>query len=145
MLLIDQNWGHYCNYAPGVAEHTMTTTTRVKNIWSSVCSLWLLPLLSQATNTCVFVFQIYVEFNTVIDCQKAQQALAGRKFSNRVVVTSYYDMDKYHRREFSQTVNPDLCWIHQLACQEMCRRYYLAVNRSCWEYWWQWSTVSCRF
>ncbi|KAK2190005.1 hypothetical protein NP493_89g03006 [Ridgeia piscesae] len=46
------------------------------------------------------VGKIYVEFNSVIDCQKAQQALAGRKFSNRVVVTSYYDMDKYHRREF---------------------------------------------
>ncbi|XP_046574051.1 LOW QUALITY PROTEIN: splicing factor U2AF 50 kDa subunit-like [Haliotis rubra] len=44
--------------------------------------------------------KIFVEFNSVIDCQKAQQALTGRKFSNRVVVTSYYDPDKYHRREF---------------------------------------------
>ncbi|KAL1437135.1 hypothetical protein MTO96_049124 [Rhipicephalus appendiculatus] len=42
----------------------------------------------------------YVEFNSVIDCQKAQQSLTGRKFSNRVVVTSYFDPDKYHRREF---------------------------------------------
>ncbi|XP_064456615.1 splicing factor U2AF 50 kDa subunit-like isoform X1 [Ornithodoros turicata] len=42
----------------------------------------------------------FVEFNSVIDCQKAQQALTGRKFSNRVVVTSYFDPDKYHRREF---------------------------------------------
>ncbi|XP_048760753.1 splicing factor U2AF 50 kDa subunit-like isoform X4 [Ostrea edulis] len=44
--------------------------------------------------------KIFVEFNSIIDCQKAQQALTGRKFSNRVVVTSYYDPDKYHRREF---------------------------------------------
>ncbi|KAK3586071.1 hypothetical protein CHS0354_033192 [Potamilus streckersoni] len=46
------------------------------------------------------VGKIFVEFNSVIDCQKAQQALAGRKFSNRVVVTQYYDPDRYHRREF---------------------------------------------
>lgn len=47
-----------------------------------------------------FPFQVFVEFNSVIDCQKAQQALTGRKFSDRVVVTSYFDPDKYHRREF---------------------------------------------
>lgn len=46
------------------------------------------------------VGKIFVEFNSIIDCQKAQQALTGRKFSNRVVVTSYFDPDKYHRREF---------------------------------------------
>ncbi|KAK7113597.1 splicing factor U2AF 50 kDa subunit-like isoform X2 [Littorina saxatilis] len=46
------------------------------------------------------VGKIFVEFNSVIDCQKAQQALAGRKFSNRVVVTSYFDPEAYHRREF---------------------------------------------
>lgn len=44
--------------------------------------------------------QVFVEFNSVLDCQKAQQTLTGRKFSNRVVVTSYFDPDKYHRREF---------------------------------------------
>lgn len=44
--------------------------------------------------------KVFVEFNSVIDCQKAQQALTGRKFSDRVVVTSYFDPDKYHRREF---------------------------------------------
>ncbi|VDH97726.1 splicing factor U2AF 65 kDa subunit [Mytilus galloprovincialis] len=44
--------------------------------------------------------KIFVEFNSIIDCQQAQQAWTGRKFSNRVVVTSYYDPDKYHRREF---------------------------------------------
>lgn len=44
--------------------------------------------------------KVYVEFNSIVDCQKAQQALTGRKFSDRVVVTSYFDPDKYHRREF---------------------------------------------
>lgn len=44
--------------------------------------------------------QIFIEYTTVTDSQKAQQNLTGRKFSNRVVVTSYYDPDKYHRREF---------------------------------------------
>lgn len=44
--------------------------------------------------------KVFVEFNSQADCQKAQQALAGRRFSNRVVVTSYFDPDKYHRREF---------------------------------------------
>lgn len=46
------------------------------------------------------VGKIYVEFNSIIECQRAQAALTGRKFSNRVVVTSYYDPDRYHRREF---------------------------------------------
>ncbi|XP_025413718.1 splicing factor U2AF 50 kDa subunit [Sipha flava] len=44
--------------------------------------------------------KVFIEFNTIVDCQKAQQALAGRKFNNRVVVTSFMDPDKYHRREF---------------------------------------------
>lgn len=44
--------------------------------------------------------KIFVEFNSIIECQRAQAALTGRKFSNRVVVTSYYDPDRYHRREF---------------------------------------------
>ncbi|XP_057341099.1 splicing factor U2AF 50 kDa subunit-like [Microplitis mediator] len=44
--------------------------------------------------------KVFVEFNSVIDCQKAQQILTGRKFNDRIVVTSYYDPEKYHRREF---------------------------------------------
>jgi len=44
--------------------------------------------------------KIFIEFSAIADSQKAQQNLTGRKFSNRVVVTSYYDPDKYHRREF---------------------------------------------
>lgn len=46
------------------------------------------------------LFQVFVEFNSIVDCQKAQQSLTGRKFNNRVVVTSYFEPDKYHRREF---------------------------------------------
>ncbi|XP_046700017.1 U2 small nuclear RNA auxiliary factor 2b isoform X8 [Silurus meridionalis] len=44
--------------------------------------------------------KIFVEFTTVFDSQKAMQALTGRKFANRVVVTKYCDPDAYHRREF---------------------------------------------
>jgi len=44
--------------------------------------------------------KVFVEFYTIPDCQKAQHALTGLKFSNRIVVTSYFDPDKYHRREF---------------------------------------------
>lgn len=46
------------------------------------------------------VGKIYVEFNSIVDCQNAQQHLAGRKFANRVVVTSFYDPDRYHLHEF---------------------------------------------
>lgn len=51
-------------------------------------------------NTLIFLIQVFIEFNAIPDCQKAQQALAGRKFNNRVVVTSFMEPDKYHRREF---------------------------------------------
>ncbi|XP_074647734.1 splicing factor U2AF 50 kDa subunit-like [Tubulanus polymorphus] len=44
--------------------------------------------------------KIFIEFQSPDQAQRAQQTLAGRKFSNRVVVTSYFDPDKYHRREF---------------------------------------------
>ena len=46
------------------------------------------------------VGKIFVEFTSKSECQKAQQSLTGRKFANRVVVTSYYEPDKYHRRQF---------------------------------------------
>ncbi|MFH4979565.1 hypothetical protein AB6A40_006274 [Gnathostoma spinigerum] len=46
------------------------------------------------------VGKVFVEFNDKMECQKAQAALTGRKFSNRTVVTSYYDPDLYHRRQF---------------------------------------------
>ncbi|XP_046913079.2 U2 small nuclear riboprotein auxiliary factor 50 [Dermatophagoides farinae] len=44
--------------------------------------------------------KVFIEYNSSIDCQRAQQSLAGRKFDNRVVITSYFDPDRYHRREF---------------------------------------------
>jgi len=46
------------------------------------------------------VGKIFVEFISKAECQKANIALTGRKFASRVVVTSYYDPDKYHRRQF---------------------------------------------
>lgn len=46
------------------------------------------------------ILQIFVEFNSVSEAQKAQQNLAGRKFANRVVVTSFLSLDEYSRREF---------------------------------------------
>jgi len=44
--------------------------------------------------------KIFIEFTNVLESQKAQNALAGRKFNNRIVITSFCDPDKYHRREF---------------------------------------------
>ena len=35
------------------------------------------------------------------DAGTAAGALAGRKFANRVVVTSYWDPDKYHGKDFT--------------------------------------------
>jgi splicing factor U2AF subunit len=46
------------------------------------------------------VGKVFVEFASEAECQKAQAALTGRKFANRVVVTSYFDPDLYHRRQF---------------------------------------------
>ncbi|XP_032822926.1 splicing factor U2AF 50 kDa subunit-like isoform X1 [Petromyzon marinus] len=44
--------------------------------------------------------KIFVEFASLLDCQRAQQALSGRKFANRVVVTQYYNLEKYHCHDF---------------------------------------------
>lgn len=46
------------------------------------------------------VGKVFVEFVNVDFCVKAQQALTGRKFANRIVVTSFYEPDRYHRRDF---------------------------------------------
>jgi splicing factor U2AF subunit len=46
------------------------------------------------------VGKIFVEFGSADDCSKAHSALAGRKFANRVVVTSFFDLVKYHDKEF---------------------------------------------
>lgn len=44
--------------------------------------------------------KIYVEFASPEESKSAAQALAGRKFANRVVVTSFYQPDMYRRKEF---------------------------------------------
>jgi len=44
--------------------------------------------------------KIYVEFGSNDDSKNAAQALAGRKFANRVVVTSFFSPEMYHRKEF---------------------------------------------
>ncbi|ALC41330.1 U2af50 [Drosophila busckii] len=44
--------------------------------------------------------KIYVRFDSVDDCKRALNALSGRKFNGRIVMTSYYDLAKYKRREF---------------------------------------------
>ncbi|XP_068671737.1 splicing factor U2AF 50 kDa subunit-like isoform X1 [Montipora capricornis] len=44
--------------------------------------------------------KIYIEFSSPDDSKNAAQSLAGRKFANRVVVTSFYQPEMYHRKEF---------------------------------------------
>lgn len=61
---------------------------------------WNQGLIVQIVVTCFFLLQIFVEFTSVYDSQKAMQGLTGRKFANRVVVTKYCDPDAYHRRDF---------------------------------------------
>lgn len=45
--------------------------------------------------------QVFIEFESVSDCQKAHASLTGRKFAQRVVVTSYFDPEKYHCQNFT--------------------------------------------
>lgn len=49
----------------------------------------------------LLTFQIFVEFSTKEDALKANSALAGRKFANRVVVTSFFPLSKYKQKNFS--------------------------------------------
>ncbi|CAH8874569.1 unnamed protein product [Trichobilharzia szidati] len=44
--------------------------------------------------------KIYVEFTSLINCQKATTALTGGKFNQCLVVTSFFNPDNCHRREF---------------------------------------------
>ncbi|MEN2496820.1 MAG: U2 small nuclear RNA auxiliary factor 2 [Marteilia pararefringens] len=44
--------------------------------------------------------KVYVEFENKAGCSKAFEYLSGRKFSNKVVVTSFYNPDKFHNRQF---------------------------------------------
>jgi len=45
--------------------------------------------------------KVFVEFSTTNECQRALAALTGRKFADRVVVTSYYDPEKYRNNIFA--------------------------------------------
>lgn len=44
--------------------------------------------------------KVFVEFDSPTEAQRAQLNLAGRRFANRVVVTSYFDRDRYRNKEF---------------------------------------------
>jgi len=44
--------------------------------------------------------KIFVEFANPEQCRKAHSALAGRRFANRVVVTSFFDPIKYQQKNF---------------------------------------------
>jgi splicing factor U2AF subunit len=44
--------------------------------------------------------KVFVEFDSATEAQRAQLNLAGRRFANRVVVTSYFDRDRYRNKEF---------------------------------------------
>lgn len=46
------------------------------------------------------VGKVFVEFDSATEAQRAQVNLAGRRFSDRVVVTSYFDRERYHNKEF---------------------------------------------
>merc|ERR1712227_588367 len=46
------------------------------------------------------VGKIYVEFTNLEGCNKAMNALSGRKFASRVVLTSFYDPELYQNRTF---------------------------------------------
>jgi len=47
------------------------------------------------------VGKIFIEYMTPEESRAASEALAGRKFASRVVVSSYYDPEKYYRSEFT--------------------------------------------
>lgn len=44
--------------------------------------------------------KIYIEYSSASESRAASDALTGRKFASRVVVTSYYEPERYHRRDF---------------------------------------------
>ena len=46
------------------------------------------------------MFQIFVEFEDADQCRQAHSALAGRKFANRVVVTSFFPLMQYQQKNF---------------------------------------------
>ena len=64
------------------------------SLFPSSLQILILPWMAD------FLLQIYIEFSSPDDSKNAAQSLAGRKFANRVVVTSFYQPEMYHRKEF---------------------------------------------
>uniref|UniRef100_A0A1I7X2P0 RRM domain-containing protein n=1 Tax=Heterorhabditis bacteriophora TaxID=37862 RepID=A0A1I7X2P0_HETBA len=63
---------------------------------SGIGKVWIL-YLSRTTKIKSFFANLHVKNNSGLH---RVSALTGRKFANRTVVTSYYDVDKYHQRQF---------------------------------------------
>lgn len=42
----------------------------------------------------------FVEFATASEAHRAQQNLGGRRFGNRIAVTSFFDLDRYRNKDF---------------------------------------------
>ena len=71
------------------------------------------------------VGKIFIEYATSGDARTASEALAGRKFSNRVVVTAFYDPELYSRQEFQwDTARDKNMTNHQIV-------YHLDFNWPC--------------
>jgi len=45
--------------------------------------------------------QVFVAFDTVDGCVAANRGLAGRKFAQRVVVTSFFPDERFAHRDFA--------------------------------------------
>eukprot|EP01097_Dermamoeba_algensis_P002027 TRINITY_DN1808_c0_g1_i2.p1 TRINITY_DN1808_c0_g1~~TRINITY_DN1808_c0_g1_i2.p1 ORF type:complete len:393 (-),score=81.57 TRINITY_DN1808_c0_g1_i2:67-1245(-) len=58
------------------------------------------PLTREEEDKTPGVGKIFVEFESSNDAQKAQQALGGRKYQGRTVITSYFEPDSYHQDQF---------------------------------------------
>lgn len=86
---------------PGTGKvHTQTHTSCNAMFYMNSPKRFLLLDHVMAILSLCLCLQIFVEFMSVFDSQKAMQGLTGRKFANRVVVTKYCDPDAYHRRDF---------------------------------------------
>lgn len=59
-----------------------------------------IPRPSERGETVPGLGKVFVEFDSATEAQRAQLNLAGRRFANRVVVTSYFDRDRYRNKEF---------------------------------------------
>ena len=44
--------------------------------------------------------KIFVKYSSVEECTVALRALSGRKFADRTVLTSFYDIDRFAAKEY---------------------------------------------